>query len=254
MHPNFFKFAYLHIMLLLLPSSSWAEQDSDITWTTEIWPKVAEEDGKGAYFDLLKSVYPAAEFQLIHSLLPYKRGVQFVREGRVDLFSMCNPMPEFYAGKYPWAQESMGVLFNPAIIKEWHGLATLKNKNIAVHKEIAFLPFIQSIDANLIKADSKAKSLLLLEKQRADFFLDLYINIQNEISRNSNIDLSAYTFKPLDIMTCYPGFTPSPRGERLRNLWDKGIEKSHKSGQLKKIYEKWQLEYPDFHWREAIKE
>jgi len=243
----FLKLTYLHIMLLsVLPRSSWAEQESEIRWTTEIWPKVAEERGEGAYFDLLSAVYPASEFQLIHSFLPYKRGVQFVREGRIDLFSLCSPMTEFYRAKYPWAQESMGVLFNPAIIKEWAGVETLKNKTSAIHKEIAFLPFVQSLDTHLIKTDSKNKSLLLLEKQRADFFLDIYVNIQNEIRLNSNMDLLAYTFEPLNIITCHPGFSHSPRGKKLRNLWDKGMEKLHQSGKLKEIYDKWQLEYPDY--------
>jgi|GEM_PF-4283432 len=244
---KFLTFARLHIMLLLLlPLAPLAEQQSNIRWTTEIWPKVAEAQGKGAYFDLLNAVYPASEFQLIHSFLPYKRGVQFVREGRIDLFSLCSSMPEFYRAKHPWAQQSIGVLFNRAVIKEWHGLTTLKNKNIAVHKELAFLPIVQGIDGNLIKADSKAKSLLLLEMQRADFFLDIYINIENEVNQLSNPTRFDYAFEALDIVICHPGFTPSPRGEKLRKLWDEGIEKLHKSGKLKEIYAQWQLEYPDY--------
>ncbi|MFT6986723.1 MAG: polar amino acid transport system substrate-binding protein [Psychromonas sp.] len=248
---KFSKIGYLHLMLLLLlPRVSWAENDSNIRWTTERWPKVAEEGGVGAYFDLLNAVYPAPEFQLVHSFLPYKRGILFVREGRLDLFSLCTPTTDFYKAKHPWAQESIGVLFNNAVITEWHGLATLKNKNIALHKEIAFFPFLQRLDANLIKADSKAKSLLLLEKERVDFFLDIYINIQNELKQRGDLDISRYTFEPLDIVTCYPGFSPSPRGQKLRELWDKGIENLHKSGKLKKIYEKWQLEYPNYQWQE----
>ncbi len=237
------------VLVLILPTEILATPKTNITWTTEIWPKATEEDGRGAYFDLLNAVYPPSEFELLHSFLPYKRGINFVREGRMDIFSICYPMSEFYRAKHPWAQESLGVLFDEKVIGDWRGLASLENKQVTLHKEIAILPFIKKLNANLIKTDSKAKSLLLLEKRRAIFFLGIYINILHEVDKNSNVSMPPYTFVPLQVITCYPGFTPSPKGERLREMWDKGIERLHKSGELQAIYKKWKLEYPDYQWQ-----
>lgn len=230
---------------LILPSSILASPKTNVTWTTEIWPKVSEENGVGAYFDLLEAIYPATKFELQHSILPYKRGLLFVKEGRADIFSLCESSDEFYRGKYPWAQESLGVLFDEKVVGDWHGIESLENKSVAVDKVIDSLPFIKALNTNFIRTDSKTKSLLLLEKRRASFFLDIYINILNEIEKNSHISKSDYTFVPLQVITCYPGFTRSPKGEKLKEVWDQGVERIYKSGELHAIYKKWNMEVPD---------
>ncbi|WP_028864018.1 transporter substrate-binding domain-containing protein [Psychromonas aquimarina] len=234
------------IVLLIhsLPIAASAAPQTVITWTSEIWPKVSQENKRGAYFDLLKAVYPEPQFELVHRFLPYKRGINFVRQGRMDLFSLCSPVSGFIKPKYAWAQESIGVLFDPQVINNWQGVTSLDKHTVTVNKEISILPFVQSINAKLIKTDSRARSLTLLQKNRADFFLGFKINIEFELNKSSRIKMQQYKFQPLQVISCYPGFSSSAKGLRLSRLWDEGIERLHNSGELKKIYQKWQLEYP----------
>ncbi|WP_019615851.1 transporter substrate-binding domain-containing protein [Psychromonas ossibalaenae] len=234
------------LMMQYLPGAVSAAPQTVITWTSEIWPKVSQKDSRGAYFDLLNAVYPEPQFELVHRFLPYKRGINFVREGRMDLFSLCSPVSGFIKPQYAWAQESLGALFDPQVISNWQGTALHDKHTVTLNKEISILPFVQGINAQLIKTDSRTRSLTLLRKKRADFFLDFKINIDFELDKNSDIKMSQYNFQPLQVITCYPGFSSSTKGLRLSRLWDQGIERLHESGELKKIYQKWQLEYPNF--------
>jgi len=85
---------------------------------------------------------------------------------------------------------------------------------------------------------------------RADYFLGVYINILTAVNNNKLVSIDDFQFKPLQVVTCYPGFSPSVRGKRLRLAWDQGILNLHESGKLKAIFDKWQLEYPNYQWQQ----
>lgn len=244
------KILYISIIMLmgLFPVDILAtpKPKTMLAWTTDVRPNASGKNKTGAYFELLTAVFPSSEFELVHTFLPYKRGMHYVKEGLMDLFSICTPMTGFYTAQYPWAQEILGVLYDPNIIANWNGVASLNNRNITLSKEQAILPLLLNLNANLIKAKSKAKSLQLLEKGRADFFIDFSINIQHELENNRNISRAKYSFQPLQTITCYPGFSLSPKGKKLSQIWDKGIARLHNAGRLKVIFQKWQLKYPDY--------
>ena len=236
------------ILLLFFSTSLTAQTKNRINWTTEVWSKVSEENKSGAYFDLLAAVYDSSEFELKHTFLPYKRGIQYLREGRADIISICHPMDDFYRAKHPWAQESFGVLFNEGSSIHWLGVNSIRHKVVALNKNLADLPEVIGLDAQMIFASSEARALKLLVKNRADFYLGVYINIKNEVANNPNISMSQFTFKPLSVLLCHPGFTPSEKGQQLRRVWDLGIERLNAAGQLKSIFQKWGLEYPNYQW------
>jgi hypothetical protein len=44
----------------------------------------------------------------------------------------------------------------------------------------------------------------------------------------------------------YPVFNDSPRGRRLLRLYDEGMARMARSGELRRIFKKWGHRYPDY--------
>lgn len=244
-------FAFI-VSLFLFPqalaTTSQSKKPETITWTTEVWTKVAEENGTGAYFDLLQAIFPEPEYKLVHRFYPYKRGVEYVKQSKIDIFSHCLSMPNFIIPKYPWAQESLGLFYPKKGGRIWSGLESLNQATVSVNHEISILPFIKDLNARFIKTKNRLRALKLLNLGRVDYLLGIYINIADTIATNPLISLEDYHFQPLHVVTCHPGFLPSVRGKRLMEVWEQGIYRLHQQGKLKAIFDKWNLEYPTFNW------
>jgi ABC-type amino acid transport substrate-binding protein len=82
---------------------------------------------------------------------------------------------------------------------------------------------------------------------RADFYIDDLKLVRESIDRNKlPFDINDYRNEPVGKRAYYPVFRLSERGKTIMALYERGIERLHRSGELKKIFDKYHHPYPAY--------
>jgi hypothetical protein len=63
---------------------------------------------------------------------------------------------------------------------------------------------------------------------------------------DQQFDQNDYSIQRAGTRAYYPLFNQTPRGKQIRRMYEEGIMSLHKKGKLKRIYDKWGHNYPDF--------
>jgi ABC-type amino acid transport substrate-binding protein len=82
---------------------------------------------------------------------------------------------------------------------------------------------------------------------RVDFYVDDRHFIQDSIDKNE-IDYRPEDFavQPVGRRAYRPVFSDSPRGRVIMDLYDRGMETLHRSGELQRIFAKWGFPVPAY--------
>ena len=99
----------------------------------------------------------------------------------------------------------------------------------------------------MFEADSGVSALNQVILGRLDFYIDDLNLIRESISQNRlPFDMNDYRIEPVGKRTYHPVFNISVRGKAIMDLYDRGIERLYRSGELRKIFKKWKHPYPAY--------
>jgi len=231
------------LLFILLQFNLFANENiKSILVVSESWDGYTNKDGSGLYFDVVRAIYEPVGIKVKVKIYPYSRTTDMVKNKKADLWLASYIDEEDYAvyPKYYFDQDVVTAMYKTKYFPNFVGEESLKNKNVCW---VRGYDIDEYMDVPVIKNErNDRKSILLgLEKDRFDFFLDDRDDMQNAIEKN-NFDTKAYSFRELYSFKLYPAFRDDKRGKILRDIWDKRFEKLLKSGELKKIYVKNNLE------------
>lgn len=229
-------------MTLYLLNSALANAET-IRWVTESWENYTNKDGSGLYHDIVKAVF--AEHQLDIAYVPWKRSLHEVKNGTADMTGATSFVDGYITPDYPILATPISILFNKKNMS-YTNLSSLENKVAVWGSPYEDELILKSIKAyiNGFSVQERKTAYKLLLSGRADYFLDsggLHQAWLNNIEAQSKGELQAANFQLEDIgqLNLYLIFTNNVRGQRLKSIFDSGIDKLIQEGQLRKIYEKY---------------
>lgn len=242
----------LAAIALLMPCTICDAEEEAVTSVLAVgpsWEKFTHEDGTGLYHEILNKVFGLYGIKVEREYMPSIRAYKLVENGEADMmtckaYSVEKPL---MLGRYPMFVNHYHVFFNKERIGQWKGRESLNNR-LLVWRVSYYLPSeFQDVNIEYKELTSGQQALGMILLDRADFYVD-DMNFIEDTIRNNRLPFepNQYDIQSVGVRSYHPVFNSSERGKAIRKLYDEGIKRLHKAGELKPIFEKWGFEYPDY--------
>ncbi|WP_207681881.1 substrate-binding periplasmic protein [Desulfonema magnum] len=251
----FSKTGFILFLTLSLSAFAFGQDIKIIHVVTPSWEGFTNKDGTGLFFDIVRKVYEPVGIKMKHEIVPWEHAETMVGSGKADAMlsvAVQNIGKEMLAPKYPMVIEYTVAVFKKSKIGEWRGLETLGGRQaIWIHGyDFHKNPNIRGIKLKWSEVDTHGQAWDMLKKDKTEVLMDALAGIEYYIRKN-NIDFTPFGIEPLWGEKMYMAFSKSERSEKLIEIYDKRIMKLVNSGELKKIFEKWDLyPFPPDAWKE----
>ena len=225
-------------------------QYDTLSIATPEWENQTNRDGTGLFFDILHAVYDPAGITLKISIIPTTRSLLMLKNQEVDA-SLGFYSEEvgrligwdFYqTPKHPLITERFVAIFKKKRTSAWHFPGSLRHARVA---------WIEGYDLdNRIpvalhyqKITTQAQGWNLLRADRVDFYIDSASDSM-AAARKRGVNLDEYHVETLWADKMYIPFALSERGAYFLTVFDQRIKALRQSGELARIYAKWQVPLP----------
>jgi polar amino acid transport system substrate-binding protein len=229
----------------ILPSKVSAQQPNTIHIVSEEWDLLTASSGIGLYWDVLRAVYAEAGIKVKIDTTSYAQSVNKVINGQADAW-LGSGLDEIEGAIYPMHHldiDHISALVRSGEFAPWQGENSLTNRKVGWIKDYAYDEYL-SVPVVISEFALRKVAFRHLAKGDIDAFVDAKYDIE-QAAIEHNIDMSKFTLHSLLDEKIYIGFSDTDAGQKLRDLYDKGMEKLLKNGGLKKVFANYpQLEYP----------
>ena len=237
----------LSLQLIVLSGNVYAQPDQKkIKVRAEYWEQYTHADGSGYFYEVLKAIYEPLGYQLEFKFCPWKRCVLEMRQGKADIIigiyqEEAQLDEKLQTPQYPIHAENNAVVFNRESIA-WLGKKSLKDKRVAQVRGYEMDKYL-TVPVKTVEVSNLEQGMRLVVANRVEFFLSGKHELERERERygESGERLQIETVFQHD---AYLGFSQSNIGTQLSKEFDKGYIDLYKKGELRKLQQKWNLEFP----------
>jgi len=222
---------------------------NSIQIVTPFWENFTNKDGTGLYFEIVREVYEPAGIRMKFRIVPWKRAKKLIYGAKADALLGEYREAEFLMPRYPLYVEKTDAVYKKDALPGWEGPKSFVGKRLIwlrgydYHETLA-----EELDIKQIKwdeVDTHAQAWGMIDEGRADFYMDAAVDIQQYIRKNA-VKTDQYEIRNVYTNNVYMEFAKTPRSGELIKIYDQRIPELLKNGRLKQIYEKWDMEFPDF--------
>jgi len=229
----------IFIVLLQSNYSQAAPLPTEIELVSEAWVNSVQEDGTGLYLDILRLIYEPLGIKVNTTYTDYARSVALVKQGKKDawLGSYMNEEENIIYPKWHLDADIVAALYKKSPSFQFQGEKSLAGKNVGWIKGYDYNDYMDT-KFNNKEFKTREKALSLLLNGRLDFFLEDQRELDVEFKKGA-FDKDQFEYKTLMNLKTYPAFVNNERGQQLQKIYDEGFVKLLESGEIKKLYDKW---------------
>ncbi len=229
----------IFIMLFQFSESQAAPLPKNIKLASEAWVNATQEDGTGIYWDLMRLVYEPLGIKVEYNTTDYARSISLVKQGKMEA-GIGSYLDEEKGVIYPkWHIDAdvVSALYKKSPDFQWQGKKSLAGKRVGWIKGYKYNEYIDT-KFYYREFETRAKAMELLEEGRLDFFLEAREELKNEFKKGY-FDSTKFEYRTLMNLNIYPAFVNNERGQLLQNIFDERFAKLLESGEIKKLFDKW---------------
>lgn len=232
----------LWLLCLLCWPSAWAtERPGEIHVVSEVWVNYTQADGRGLAWDLLRALYEPEGVRLAYRSEPYVRSVGLVQRGEADAWvgSYRNEIDKVIYPRWPYDVDPIGAL--GLSDSPQPRLATLDRYRLAWMRGYAFERYLDHLQQRN-ELQRRSSALPMLASRRIDYFIDARPELE-EMLQGKGVDASVYRITDIASIPLYLGFADNERGRALAQLFDERMQVLYRSGELERLFARWQWPY-----------
>lgn len=200
------------------------------------WPGFCQKDGKGLYLEVVRAIYQPHGYQVTHHIVPYKRALAVIAKkgGDIAMGVYRDEVSGVKQSGYPASADDLTVFMLKKWQLQWQGEKSLEGQKVMWRRGWAFDKYI---DATMKwhEIDSDEMAFQLLDKERYRYYLTAGVLFVDE-AIPPDLHRAFLRWIPT-----YPIFADTQQGNRMLQLWDKGMVELIRSGALAEIYKRYQL-------------
>ncbi len=238
------KTSALFIILFALTNTAYAKES--FNFVTMEWPYQTQQDGKGLYFDIIKSVYEPAGIEISYDFFPFKRAKYMVQNHRSDAI-VCGYKNDQKPGDYEYLFpkwhldiDRVFVIFKKSTVKEWNGQVSLTNKVIGWQRGYDYFKKMLTVPIEFHEFDHVTNGLRMLQADRFDFIMGYKNDINISSKKIPEFNLNDYQIEPISIgKKLYIKFANTEHSKKLITIFDNRMEQMFESGELDNLFKKW---------------
>jgi len=246
-----FKPIILLMIIFILNTPPWVSADpvKQVITTSPSWDSFTNKDGTGLYHEIMALIFPPLGIKVVHKYTNAKRGMYLLKHDQADIYtcrSDVNEFPEFMIARHPMYEGQFHAVFKKSWIKDWQGMSSLAGRKVVWRRGYYNISDF-NVNITVMETDSGVSALGQVSLGRGDFYIDDLNLIAESFSQSLfPIDRTAYRIEPVGKRTYHPVFKKSKRGKSIIAIYEAGMEKLRRTGELKKIYQKWHHSYPAY--------
>lgn len=212
-----------------------------INVASEGWENATLPNGKGVFFEILRQVYEPEGYQLNFKLMPYKRSVLLTKNSQNDIW-VGSYKDEVEGVIYPKLHFDVDIvealclqkLPAPADISTLKGMRLGWILGYDYHKYLPYIPDYRDVS-------NRNELYKLLESGQIDCLLEPKTEIDHNQKKFQKTLQHTHRYTMM-YLPLYYGFSPTPKGQKLADIFDRQFPKLYQSGALATLYKKW--DYP----------
>jgi polar amino acid transport system substrate-binding protein len=229
-----------------------ADKITTIRIATPSWPGQTNEDGTGLFFDIVRGVYDPAGIKMEFEIVPWKRAEKMIESNEADAMLSALRRKGRLTPKYPMWIEYTGAVFKKDNITNWKDKQSLNGKKAVWLRGYDFhtVSHLKGITfSGWSEVDDYAQGWAMLDKNRADAYIDALADIEAYIKENKP-DMNIYRVEIIWGDNAYMSFAKTEKSNKLIEIYDQKIIELFKSGELEKFFKKWDSRYSPDAWKE----
>lgn len=221
---------------------------SSIDIATESWDLYTNTDGTGLFLDITRAIYEPRGIQVEVEFVPYKRALHLLEQQKADAMygtysTEKEGKPYLSTPRMPIDKERTVAMFDQARNGGWSGQASLKNAQLAWVRGYDYHESLEVKVDDFEEVVDSEQGLNMLRAGRFDYFLDHSGALQDTISR-VGFDTSGYRIETVIEENVYMAFANTDKGRQLSEIYDAGLAQLIESGELRRIFARYELVYP----------
>ncbi len=248
----FYKSAITVILSLCCIGFAAGQDIKNIKIVTPEWEACTHKDGTGLFFEIVRNVYEPEGIKMEYEFVPWKRAVYIVEEKKeADAYLSRMKDSDHLAPDYPLWVEYAAAVFRKDHIGEWKGIATLSGKTAVWMRGYDYHTEKRIADVKLKKwdeIDKPEQAWRLVEKGRYDFYIDALLDIEQYVRKNK-VNMESYHIGIIWGEPSYMIFAKTLKSAKLIEIYNRRIIELFKSGELKKIFNKWNIRFDSDAWQ-----
>ncbi len=244
---------------VFIPGYAHADTEKNINTIriiTPQWEDQTNPDGTGLFFDIVKAVYNPLGIKMDYNFAPWKRCQAKVNKGSTDamlcVWKTHADEQKQLTPKYPIYIEQTAAVIKKASRISWFGMHTLDYRRAVWLRGYDYVndKHMSAIQlAMWHEVDNYDDAWLQLNLDRFDVYIDALIDLNQYIHTNG-INRDLYQIQILWSENAYVAFSNSKRGAYLADMYDREIQKLFKSGELERIYRRWNQPFLEGYWQD----
>lgn len=207
------------------------------------------EEGSGIYFELLKLIYSPIGIVTETGVAPFVRVKMLLTTNEIDAsvsfypaeVALANGLDYYQTPKRAINTERLIAIFKNNSTK-WNFPDSLTGKRVAWMDGYDFQNGIP-VDYEYQRITSQLQGLKLLQMGRIDYYLDNEYDIKRTIKKY-NFDAQHYSMQLILENKLHVAFSKTQKGNKLIELFDCRMDELRESGELEKLYDKWDIPLP----------
>ncbi|KAB1440338.1 substrate-binding periplasmic protein [Pseudodesulfovibrio senegalensis] len=236
--------------LILTSSPAMGETGiKNVTIAGPSWADFTNQDGTGLYHDIFHAVFSPLNITVTHRYMPSARAYEMIRLGKADMMACsAHEVAELQLANCPMFVNNYHAFFSPKRISPWLGRESLNGRSL-VWRRGYYHPreFEDLKNVEFTEHSSGSTALGMVILGRKDAYIDDINLIRESLERCSlEFALEDFAIRPVGKRSYYPLFAKTEHGNTLKALFESRMNKLHQDGTLKKIFRKWNFDYPDY--------
>ncbi|MDD3049909.1 MAG: transporter substrate-binding domain-containing protein [Candidatus Cloacimonetes bacterium] len=235
------KRMYLILALLIITVISFA-QITNLTAVTEEWQDCTHADGTGLYWEILKLVYEPEGITVNHGTYPYARAQNMVQTKEADILvgPYLDEIEQVIYSKHHIDNDLVFAVFKKDKVADWKGKESLKG-TIGWVRGYAYDKYL-GMKLDYYEVNNTETGLKMLNAGRLDFFLDAEAQLEPTFE-SGELNKDDFRIEEVLKLPLHLAFTDNAKGKELKEIYEKRMDVLIKSGELKKLFEKWDFDY-----------
>nr|WP_225609725.1 transporter substrate-binding domain-containing protein [Pseudomonas sp. PDM11] len=219
-----------------------SEVPTSIRMASDVWVDRINPDGTGLSWDILRKVFQPAGVRLEMQIVPYTRSIGLVKRGEADAW-VASYQNEVSGGVvYPtWHYDSDLISALSLASKPEPDQAQLGRSRLVWMRGYEYQRYIPGL-THYNELQRRSGILSMLDQGHADYYIDARPEVEQVLAGAEQP--GKYRATDLLRLPLYIGFSDTPRGRALAQLFDERMAELVKTDELRAIFERWGQHYP----------
>ena len=238
------KYLLLCSVLVSFTHRSEGKEPTTIRLVSEEWIRATQSDGQGLHWDIFRYVFEPVGITVETDTMDYQDAVNHVHRGLADAW-VASALHEKDFPLYPkwhYDAEIISIVFDASKHQAFKGISSLSGKKVAWITGYEYQKYVH-VPMFKVEVDKRLNILKMLKSGRIDYFLDPKIDAT--LAKKTYFpDDDSIVIREFKTEWLYPAFANTPKGEKLRRIWDQRMPEIAASKKMRSLFKQWGFIYP----------